>query len=223
MQDNFKHKGLRKKLVNELREKLQQRGVTDAEPVLEAIDRVPRHWFIPDNAFVNFAYDDKAFPIGAGQTISQPFTVAFQTWCLDIKKGDRVLEIGTGCGYQTAVLVEMGAKVFSIERQKALYDRTRKLLPSIGYRAARLMYGDGYVGQPAFAPFDKVIVTAGAPYVPQPLKDQLKPGGRLIIPVGAGDVQQMHLFLKLSDTEYEEHELGDFRFVPMLNNKAWGN
>lgn len=221
MQDTFKHKGLRNKLVEELREKLAARGV-EAESVLEAVNRVPRHWFIPDNAFVKFAYDDKAFPIGAGQTISQPFTVAFQTWCLDIKKGDHILEIGTGCGYQTAVLLELGAKVFSIERQKALYDRTRVLLPKMGYRA-RLMYGDGYIGQPAFAPFDKVIVTAGAPYVPEPLKEQLKIGGRLIIPVGAGEVQQMFLFQKQAENEYAQQELGDFRFVPMLNNKAWGN
>lgn len=220
MQDTFKHKGLRKKLIGELRDKLAARGIV-AEEVLAAIDRVPRHWFIPDNAFVNFAYDDKAFPIGAGQTISQPFTVAFQTWCLDIKKGDRVLEIGTGCGYQTAVLLEMGAKVFSIERQKALYDRTRKLLPGIGFRGARLMYGDGYIGQEAFAPFDKVIVTAGAPYVPEPLKEQLVVGGRLIIPVGAGEVQQMFLFEKIAENEYAQQELGDFRFVPMLSNKAW--
>ena len=134
-----------------------------------------------------------------------------------------MLEIGTGCGYQTAVLLEMGAKVFSIERQKALYDRTRVLLPKMGYRGARLMYGDGYVGQPAFAPFDKVIVTAGAPYVPEPLKEQLKIGGRLIIPVGAGEVQQMFLFEKRGEHEYAQQELGDFRFVPMLEKKAWGS
>ena len=212
--DNFKTQGLRRKLVELLRTK----GIVD-ENVLDAVGRVPRHKFM-ENAFLHFAYEDKAFPIGAGQTISQPFTVAFQSQLLEVKKGEKVMEIGTGSGYQAAVLCELGAKVFSIERQKALYDRTRKLMPSLGYKA-KLFYGDGYQGLPAFGPFHKVIVTAGAPFIPEPLKEQLVVGGVLVIPVGAGEVQQMFRITKVGPQEYVQDELGDFRFVPLLNNKAW--
>lgn len=214
MEDNYRHKGLRKKLAEEIRAK----GITD-ESIISAIEKVPRHFFM-DNAFLNFAYQDKAFPIGSGQTISQPFTVAFQTQLLEIRKGDKVLEIGTGSGYQTAVLLELGAKVYTVERQKALYDKTRVLLPSMGYDP-KFFYGDGYKGLPAFAPFDRILVTAGAPFVPQPLLDQLKPGGRLVIPVGAGEVQTMTLFIKNPDQSLDKHEFGAFKFVPLLSERAW--
>ncbi|TND08057.1 MAG: protein-L-isoaspartate(D-aspartate) O-methyltransferase [Bacteroidetes bacterium] len=214
MEDNYRHKGLRKKLVEEIRAK----GIT-GENVLQALEKVPRHVFM-DNAFLGFAYQDKAFPIGSGQTISQPYTVAFQSQLLEITKGDKVLEIGTGSGYQTAVLLELGAKVYTIERQKALYDKTRQMLPAIGYDP-KFFYGDGYKGLPAFAPFDKILVTAGAPFVPQPLLDQLKPGGRLVIPVGSGDVQVMTLFIKKHDLSLEKHEFGSFKFVPLLTEREW--
>jgi protein-L-isoaspartate(D-aspartate) O-methyltransferase len=214
MIDTYRHKGLRKKLVEEIRGK----KITD-EAVLQAIEKIPRHLFM-DNAFLEFAYQDKAFPIGAGQTISQPYTVAFQSQLLEVKKGDRILEIGTGSGYQTCVLLELGAKVFSIERQKTLYDRTRLLLPELGYGSnVKFFYGDGYLGQPLFAPYDKAIVTAGAPYIPEPLLVQLKVGGRLVIPVGAGDVQVMTLIIKKSETQFIKEELGHFRFVPLLNER----
>lgn len=214
MEDSYRHKGLRKKLMEELRSK----GIVQEE-VIQAMDRVPRHLFM-DQAFLEFAYADKAFPIGAGQTISQPYTVAFQSQLLEIKKGDKVLEIGTGSGYQTAVLLELGAKVFTIERQKELYDKTRQLLPQMKYDP-KFFYGDGYKGLPAFAPFDKCIVTAGAPFIPQPLVDQLKPGGRLVIPVGQGEVQVMTLIMKKNDNTVEKQEFGNFRFVPLLSEKAW--
>lgn len=228
MIDTYKHKGLRKQLLKEIRAK----GFDD-EHVLEAIAKVPRHFFM-DNAFLQYAYEDKPFPIGSGQTISQPYTVAFQTSLLDIKKGEKVLEIGTGSGYQTAVLLELGAKVFTIERQKALYDRTRALLPSLGYYP-KFFYGDGYLGLPAFAPFDKILVTAGAPEIPQALKEQLKQGrmpsilpegvnggqGILVIPVGKTDLQTMISVHKNHDEQYEMQQHGDFRFVPLLGNKKW--
>lgn len=217
MTDTFKHKGLRKKLVEIIRSK----GITD-EKVLAAIEKVPRHLFL-DNVFLEFAaYEDKPFEIGAGQTISQPYTVAYQTYLLDVQKGDKVLEIGTGSGYQTCVLLELGAKVFSIERQKTLYLRTKELLPKLGYKP-QLFYGDGYKGLPAFAPYDKIIVTAGAPYVPQDLIDQLRIGGVMVIPVGEGATQIMTIILKKSATELEKHELGKFRFVPLLEDKNWEN
>ncbi|MCB0396936.1 MAG: protein-L-isoaspartate(D-aspartate) O-methyltransferase [Flavobacteriales bacterium] len=214
MEDNYRHKGLRKKLLDILR----QKGIKN-ETVLAAMDRVPRHWFM-DTAFLNFAYEDKAFPIGAGQTISQPYTVAFQTDLLDLKKGEKVLEVGTGSGYQTCVLVEMGVKVFSIERQRELYQKTKKLLEEMNYRP-RLFYGDGYAGLPAFEPFDKIIVTAGAPYVPPALIDQLKPGGRLVIPVGQ-NIQEMMLIKKGENGETERETFGEFRFVPLLEDKENG-
>jgi protein-L-isoaspartate(D-aspartate) O-methyltransferase len=213
MLDTYKHKGLRSQLVKTI----QQKGIIDPN-VLNAIEQVPRHFFF-DSSFLSFAYDDKAFPIAAGQTISQPYTVAFQTQLLEIKKGDKVLEVGTGSGYQACILAQMGAKVFSIERQRVLFDKAVKFIPSIGY-LVKLFYGDGYKGLPTFAPFDKIIVTAGAPRIPQPLIDQLKAGGILVIPLGAGDVQVMTTITKINDTEIIKQEHGDFRFVPLLENKA---
>jgi protein-L-isoaspartate(D-aspartate) O-methyltransferase len=216
LEDNFKHKGMRKKLMEIIRSK----GIDD-EQVLDAMMRVPRHFFL-DQAFLNQAYEDIAFKIGAEQTISQPYTVAYQTSLLKIKKGDKVLEIGTGSGYQSCVLIEMGAKVYSIERQKELFDHAKKFLPGIGY-SPKMFYGDGYKGLPAFAPFDKILVTCGAPFIPEDLIAQLKPGGILVIPVGAGEVQIMTTILKKSETEFEKQELKNFRFVPMLEDKNWGN
>ncbi|MEZ5196229.1 MAG: protein-L-isoaspartate(D-aspartate) O-methyltransferase [Bacteroidales bacterium] len=213
MEDTYRHKGLRKKLMELIRDK----GITD-ENVLQAIDRVPRHLFL-NSSFLEFAYEDKPFPIGSGQTISQPYTVAFQTELLEIKKGEKVLEIGTGSGYQSCVLMEMGAKVYTIERQKNLYLKTKILLSSLGYKPRLISYGDGYKGLPKYAPFDKAIVTAGAPYIPDALVDQLKPGGILVIPVGE-DIQVMKRIIKTDEFNYIEEEHGTFRFVPLLTDKA---
>ena len=212
--DSYRHQGLRKLLVDTIREK----GIKDAA-VLAAILKVPRHYFF-DSSFLEYAYEDKPFPIGAGQTISQPYTVAFQTELLRIKKGEKVLEIGTGSGYQACILAELGAKVFTIERQKTLFDRTSKYLPVLGYNSIKTFYGDGYKGLPAYAPFDKMIVTAAAPYIPDDLPAQLKPGGILVIPVGAGDVQIMKTMTKKGDNSFETKEFGAFRFVPMLGDKS---
>jgi protein-L-isoaspartate(D-aspartate) O-methyltransferase len=214
-EDTFKHQGMRKKLIDGIR----QKGITD-EVVLAALMKIPRHFFF-DQAFLAQAYSDHAFQIGAGQTISQPYTVAYQTALLQVKKGDKVLEIGTGSGYQTCVLLEMGVKVFSIERQKELYDRACKMLPAMGYNA-KLFYGDGFKGLPTFAPFDRILVTCGAPFIPDELVKQLKTGGRMVIPVGAGDIQVMTLIEKKSETEISKTEFNEFRFVPMLQNKEWG-
>ncbi len=212
MKDSAKHQGLRNQLVDVL----QRKGITDKN-VLQAIKSIPRHLFL-DSSFEDFAYQDTAFPIGAGQTISQPYTVAFQSQLLELTKDDKVLEIGTGSGYQTAVLFAMGARVFSVERQNELYKKTSQLLPKLGVRARHLTFGDGYKGLPNFAPFDSIIVTAGAPFIPQPLMAQLKIGGRLVIPVGE-EVQIMTLLIRRSETQFEKHEFGDFRFVPMLGDK----
>ncbi|WP_248723336.1 protein-L-isoaspartate(D-aspartate) O-methyltransferase [Seonamhaeicola sp. ML3] len=212
MKDTFKHKGLRQQLVNVIKAK----GIAD-ENVLRAIGNIPRHLFM-DSSFLDHAYQDKAFPIAADQTISQPYTVAFQSELLQVKRGDKVLEIGTGSGYQCAVLCELGAKVYSIERQQELFKKTSKFLSKIGYRPKKLVFGDGYKGLPEEAPFDSIIVTAGAPFVPKPLLSQLKEGGRLVIPVG-NDVQTMTLFIRKGPKEFEQHEFGDFRFVPMLEDK----
>ena len=207
--DTYKHKGLRKRLVAEIKEK----GIYDIS-VLNTIEKIPRHLFM-DSSFLEFAYQDKAFPIGEGQTISQPYTVAFQTQLLQIKKGQKILEIGTGSGYQTCVLLEIGAKVYSIERIKNIYQKTKQFLPSIGYQA-NLFYGDGYKGLPTYGPFDGIVVTAGAPFIPEELKSQLKIGGRLVIPVGSGKCQTMTLIIRQDENTFERHELGDFAFVPML-------
>ena len=212
MKDTFKHKGLRQQLVNTLISK----GIT-SEDVLKAIGKIPRHLFM-DSGFLDHAYQDKAFPIAADQTISQPYTVAFQTELLQVEKGDKVLEIGTGSGYQAAVLCELGAKLYSIERQQELFKKTSKFLPKLGYRAKKLIFGDGYKGLEEEAPFDSIIVTAGAPFIPKPLLAQLKIGGRLVIPVGE-DVQTMTLYVRTSTKEFEKHEFGEFRFVPLLEDK----
>ena len=219
-EDEYLFQGKRKRLVEQLKEK----GITNQE-VLNTILKIPWHLFFDQSterpALLDHAYSDKALKIGAGQTISHPFTVAFQTEKLNIKKGDKVLEIGTGCGYQTAVLLEMGAKVFSIERQKELFDKTKVFLPLLGYKGAKLVYGDGYKGLPQFAPFDKIIVTAAAPYIPQDLLAQLVIGGILVIPLGEGDEQVMNVIVKKTNTEFEKQAFGKFKFVPMLQNKQW--
>jgi protein-L-isoaspartate(D-aspartate) O-methyltransferase len=213
MLDSYRHQGLRKKLVETIRGK----GVKD-ENVLMAIEKVPRHFFM-DSSFIEFAYEDKAFPIGAGQTISQPYTVARMTELLQLKKGDKVLEVGTGSGYQACVLSAMGVKVFTIERQKSLYDKTKIFLPSIGYGTIKQFYGDGYKGLPTFGPFDKIIVTCGAPYIPDALVNQLKIGGTIVIPVGEGEVQVMQSVTRLTELDKEIRSHGSFRFVPMLEDR----
>ena len=213
--DTYRHKGLRRQLAGLLKEK----GIENEE-VLKAIETVPRHLFL-NSSFIERAYEDIAFPIGSGQTISRPHTVAFQTELLDLKKGDKVLEIGTGSGYQTSILLEMGAKVFTIERQKTLFDLTKTFLPSIGYNP-KFFYGDGYKGLPIFAPFDKIIITAGAPIVPDALLDQLKVGGIMIIPLG-DKVQIMTIIKKIAPKKFEMLEYGEFKFVPLLENKEWGD
>jgi protein-L-isoaspartate(D-aspartate) O-methyltransferase len=214
MLDSYRHKGQRKQLA----QVVAQKGINNQE-VLDAIATIPRHLFIPDTALHKYAYEDKPFPIGAGQTISQPYTVAFQTQLLDLQPREKVLEIGTGSGYQTAVLLEMGVRVFSIERQKALFDRTKNFLPQLGYNA-KLFYGDGYKGLPSFAPFDKIIVTAGAPYIPEDLLSQLKIGGIMVIPVGDGADQTMKKIVKTGTNNFETEDLGLFRFVPLLKEKG---
>jgi protein-L-isoaspartate(D-aspartate) O-methyltransferase len=210
--DTQKHQGLRNQLVALLATK----GITDTA-VLDAVKQIPRHLFL-DSSFENFAYQDKAFPIGAEQTISQPYTVAFQSQLLEIKKEDKVLEIGTGSGYQTAVLVRLGAKVYSIERQKELFKKTSLLLPKLHIYPKHLSFGDGYKGLPLYAPFDSIIVTAGAPFIPKPLLSQLKIGGRLVIPLGEKN-QIMTLLIRKSEKEFDKHEFGEFKFVPLLENK----
>lgn len=212
MTDNYRHKGMRKQLMKLLAEK----GIEN-EAVLEAMDKVPRHLFF-DNAFLSHAYEDKAFPIGEGQTISQPFTVAFQTELLEVTKGQRILEIGTGSGYQTAILCELGAKVFSVERQRVLYKNAQMILKDLGYNP-KLFYGDGYKGLATFAPFDRILVTCGAEEIPNDLTAQLKSGGRMVIPVGSREDQIMTLLRKVED-KLVSSEHGVFRFVPMLEDKS---
>lgn len=213
MIDSYKHKGLRKQLVHTIKGK----GIRN-EAVLEAIGKIPRHLFM-DSSFLEFAYQDKPFPIGSGQTISQPYTVAFQTELMEVKPKEKVLEIGTGSGYQACVLEELGAKVFSIERQKKLYLKSKKFLSELGYKA-RIFYGDGYKGLPAFAPFDKILITAGAPELPEALKEQLKTGGMIIIPEGRGGIQIMNRYIKNEDGSFTKEDHGTFRFVPMLREIA---
>ncbi|MBX2916850.1 MAG: protein-L-isoaspartate(D-aspartate) O-methyltransferase [Cyclobacteriaceae bacterium] len=213
VEDNYKQRGLRNKLVKKLREK----GISN-DGVLAAIAKVPRHAFF-DDALLNHAYEDKAFPIGEGQTISQPYTVAFQTEKLNIKPGDKVLEIGTGSGYQAAVLLELGAKVYTIEYQKKLYDRTREFLPLLGYKPF-FFFGDGSKGIPAKAPYDKIIVTAGAPVVPTALTDQLNENGILIIPVGDRESQKM-LRITKANGKLKQETFDNFAFVPLLGEQGW--
>jgi protein-L-isoaspartate(D-aspartate) O-methyltransferase len=213
MEDGYKHRGLRNKLVK----KLALKGIK-SEAVLRAIGAVPRHLFF-DEALLSHAYEDKAFPIGEGQTISQPYTVAFQTEKLEIQPGDKVLEIGTGSGYQAAILLELGAKVYSIEYNKNLYERTREFLPKLGYRPI-LSYGDGSRGLPSKAPFDKILVTAGAPVIPRALTDQLAEGGVLIIPVGSRDQQKMVRIRKVKG-ELHHEQFENFAFVPLLGEGGW--
>ena len=215
MVDSFRHQGLRKQLI----EHLASKGIVNLE-VLNAMNKIPRHLFL-DNAFVNFAYQDKAFPIGAGQTISQPYTVAFQSELLQIKPYEKVLEVGTGSGYQAAVLSLLEVEVFTIERQRELFLKTKKFLPTLGYNCM-FVYGDGYKGLPKFAPFDKIIITCGAPFIPEDLVAQLKVGGRMVAPIGDGNIQVMHLIEKISETESRVTTHGEFSFVPMLNDKNNG-
>jgi len=212
--DDYRHQGLRRRLVTLLRGK----GIA-SESVLAAIGRVPRHLFIDDTAFQSRAYEDSAFPIPCGQTISQPYTVAYQSELLATSPGQRILEVGTGSGYQTAVLCELGVKVFSIERHKPLYLQTKQRLAGLGYSSS-LSHGDGFAGLPREAPFDGIIVTCGAPFVPAALLEQLKPLGRMVIPVGEGEVQRMTLIVKGRDGEITSTAKGDFRFVPMLAEKS---
>lgn len=213
MEDSFKHKGMRKKLAEEL----AQMGIHN-KTVLDAFYKVPRHFFL-DLAFVNQAYSNMAFQIGEGQTISHPFTVTFQTQLLELQSKEKVLEIGTGSGFQTCVLCEMGVKVFSVERQRNLFLKTKPLIQKLGY-TAKLFYGDGYQGKPSFAPFDKILVTCGAPFIPEELLNQLKVGGILVIPIGEGEKQIMTKVVKLAENDYSKEEFGDFSFVPMLKNTA---
>lgn len=212
--DTYRHKGMRKKLIDIVRKK----GIED-ERLLDAMERLPRHLFL-DEAFVAFAYEDTAFKIGEGQTISQPFTVAYQTELLQVKRGDKILEIGTGSGYQAAVLVEMGATVYTIERIKSLSDSARKLLRTLGYKQVRCSFGDGFEGLPAFAPYDGILITCAAPEIPETLKEQLAIGGRLVVPLGKGEVQLMVRLTRLPDDDFQTDKFDQFRFVPMLEGKV---
>jgi protein-L-isoaspartate(D-aspartate) O-methyltransferase len=212
-EDTYRHKGLRKKLVDLLRSK----GITD-ENVLTAINDIPRHYFL-DSAFDEIAYEDRAFPIAANQTISQPYTVAYQTQLLQIKSFDKVLEIGTGSVYQATVLAEMGAKVFTIERQKELFDKAKSFIFKTQYPNLKFFYGDGYDGLPTYGPFDKIIITAAAPFVPPKLIEQLKTGGFMVIPVDEGEHQRMLRLTKNEDGSYTEEAFENFSFVPMLTGK----
>lgn len=212
--DTYQFKGLRKRLIDQLRNK----GITD-ENVLNAINNIPRHFFL-DSAFSKIAYEDRAFPIAEGQTISQPYTVAYQTQLLAIRPYDKVLEIGTGSVYQASVLAEMGAKVFTIERQKKLYEKNKEFIFKSKYPNIKFFYGDGFEGLPTFAPFDKIIITAAAPYVPPKLVAQLKTGGFMVLPVDLGPFQQMLRLTKLADGTYSEERFDNFSFVPMLEGKS---
>jgi protein-L-isoaspartate(D-aspartate) O-methyltransferase len=213
VEDTYRHKGMRKKLVETVRSK----GITD-EIVLEAINRIPRHFFL-DSAFDDVAYEDRAFPIGEGQTISQPYTVAYQSQLLEVKKFEKILEIGTGSAYQACVLAEMGAQVYTIERQKKLFESNKQFQHLKKYPSIKFFYGDGYEGLPTYGPFDKIIITAAAPEIPQKLIQQLKPGGMMVIPLGAGDLQQMMRITKLANGAIKEEVFDHFSFVPMLEGK----
>lgn len=212
-EDTYQHKGLRKQLVQQLRDK----GISD-ENVLNAINNIPRHFFL-DSAFDKIAYEDRAFPIGEGQTISQPYTVAYQTQLLNVKPNEKVLEIGTGSVYQASVLAEIGARVFTIERQKKLYDKHRNFIFRNKYPNIKFFYGDGFEGLPTYAPFDKVIITAAAPFIPPKLIDQMKTGGVMVIPLDEENVQRMLRITKLEDGSLKEEAFEQFSFVPMLQGK----
>ena len=212
-EDTYKHKGMRHQLIIQLRHK----GITD-ENVLYAIEHIPRHFFL-DSAFEKIAYEDRAFPIAEGQTISQPYTVAYQTQLLQIKRNNKVLEIGTGSGYQATVLAEMGARVYTIERQKKLYENSKNFIFKEKYPNIKFFYGDGFEGLPAFAPFDKVLITAAAPFVPPKLLAQMKPGGIMVVPLDKGDKQRMLRVTKNEDGTLDEEYFDYFSFVPMLGGK----
>ena len=212
-EDTYRHKGLRNKLTEVVRGK----GITD-ENVLTAINKIPRHFFL-DSAFDDVAYEDRAFPIGEGQTISQPYTVAYQTQLLELRKFEKVLEIGTGSAYQAVVLAEMGAQVYTIERQKKLFESNKNFTYLKKYPSIKFFYGDGYEGLPTYAPFDKVIITAAAPDIPTKLIEQLKPGGMMVIPVGAGELQRMMRITRLSEGVLKEEVFDHFSFVPMVEGK----
>jgi protein-L-isoaspartate(D-aspartate) O-methyltransferase len=212
-EDSYLHKGLRKKLVDQIREK----GITD-EAVLAAIMNVPRHFFL-DSAFEKQAYEDRAFPIGEDQTISQPYTVAYQTQLLQIKPFEKILEVGTGSAYQASVLAELKAKVYSIERQKKLFDTNKNFQFLKKYPTLRMFYGDGFEGLPTYAPFDKILITAAAPYVPEKLLEQLKPGGWMVLPLDEGENQRMHRITKQVYGSLIEEKFDEFSFVPMLVGK----
>ncbi len=212
--DNYREKGARKKLV----EHLKSRGIQD-EQVLQAIGKVPRHFFFDETFWIQ-AYKDIAFPIGDGQTISQPYTVAYQSELLHVQKGDKVLEIGTGSGYQTCILLELGAEVFTIERQVNLYNRTIQVLPYMGYKP-HFFCGDGSKGIAEHAPYDKIIVTAGAPFVPEIMLKQLKIGGQVVIPVGDEKEQKMVTIIRVAENDFDRIELDTFRFVPLVGDQAW--
>ena len=215
LEDNYRHKGLRNKLVDVIREK----GITD-EKILDAVGKLPRHFFF-DSAFMETAYEDKAFQIGEGQTISQPYTVAYQSQLLEVQPREKILEVGTGSGYQACILSMLGARVFTIERHKKLNERAKALLEAMHIPNIRFFYCDGFEGLPAFAPFDKVLITAAAPEVPSKLLAQLKVGGKLVMPYGKGDVQKMQRITKVADNHLEQEEFDNFKFVPMLKGKVW--
>jgi protein-L-isoaspartate(D-aspartate) O-methyltransferase len=213
IEDTYRHKGLRKKLIDGIRDK----GITD-ERVLDALMKIPRHFFL-DSAFDELAYADRAFPIGEGQTISQPYTVAYQTQLLEVKPFEKVLEIGTGSGYQACVLAEMGAQVYTIERQKKLFDANKKFAFLKKYPSIKFFYGDGYEGLPTYAPFDKILITAAAPAIPPKLVEQLKPGGMMVLPLGTGEIQRMMRITKLQNGALKEEVFDHFSFVPMVGGK----
>lgn len=213
-EDSYRHKGLRKKLA----ESLKENGITD-QRILDAINAIPRHFFL-DSAFDQVAYEDKAFPIAEGQTISQPYTVAYQTQLLEVQPHEKVLEIGTGSGYQAMVLAELGASVFTIERQKKLFDTLKGFPLRAKYPNIKYFYGDGFAGLPTFAPFHKIIITAAAPYIPEKLLEQLKVNGKMVLPLGEGKVQKMLRITKVSENEFKEESFDNFSFVPMLEGKS---
>ena len=212
MEDSIKHQGLRRHLV----ELLKSKGI-DSKSVLKAVGSVPRHHFM-DHSLINFSYEDQAYPISSNQTISQPFTVAFQTQLLEIETDNKILEIGTGSGYQTAILLELSSQIYTIERQQKLFKKTQRLFKSLGLRPKKVIFGDGILGLPDDAPFDRILVTAGASQVPKNLLDQLKIGGKLVIPVGLKE-QEMLRFTRISEKEFNKESFGKFRFVPLLNDK----